>query len=307
MDLIIFLDFILKKEPIPTIQIIYGKIIKKFILKTTNGKGKYTARIYSQKKPFFLYLPYTLPHAELSIPLKYLKKYLGKFKERPYSGGLYRAQPAPRAAYAAMVTKLDEEIGIITDHLRKLNLENNTIIFFSSDNGPHNEGGNTPKFFNSSGGLRGIKRNLYEGGIRIPLIIKWPDKIKKPIISDHISAFWDFVPTVCEILNIKIPDDTDGISYLPAMLNRSQKKHEYLYWELYGLKFKRAVRINNWKAVQVFNNKKNNTVIELYNLNNDPSESSDIADKHPEIVEKVKNIFNNAHTSNKLYNLNAYK
>lgn len=261
----------------------------------------------NQKKPFFLYLPYTIPHAELSIPFKYLKKYFGKFKERPYSGGLYRPQPTPRAAYAAMVTKLDEDIGIISEHLKKLNLDNNTIIFFSSDNGPHNEGGNTPKFFNSTGGLRGIKRDLYEGGIRIPLIVKWPDEIKKAIVTDHISAFWDFLPTICDILDIKPPDNIDGISYLPTLLNQPQKEHEYLYWELYGLKFKRAVRINNWKAIQIFNDHKNNAAIELYNLKNDPGESINSATEFPGIIEKVKNIFNKAHTSNKLYNLDAYK
>src|SRR5208282_2410163 len=178
--------------------------------------------------PFFLYLAYTIPHANneegartgngMQVPT-----------DAPYSK---ESWPQVEKNKAAMITRLDADVGRLMDALKKYKIDDSTIVFFSSDNGPHKEGGVDPKFFHSAGPLRGIKRDLYEGGIRMPLIVHWPGRIKPGTVSDQVSAFWDFLPTAAEIAQAKVPDKLDGISLLPALLGKPQtQQHEFLYWE----------------------------------------------------------------------------
>jgi arylsulfatase A-like enzyme len=267
----------------------------------------------NKDKSFFLYYPTTIPHAELIVPKKYLEKYRGKFlPEKKFNGtdfggknfrkGPYGSQPETHAAFAAMVTLLDEKVGEIFAKLKELGIENNSIVFFSSDNGPHLEGGADPEYFDSNGPLRGYKRDLYEGGIREPMIAWWPGKIKKGSTSDHISAFWDVMPTLTEIAGIKSPGNIDGISFLPTLLgNESQKKHETLYWEFHELNGRQAVLKGNWKLVryQVYLPSKITT--ELYDLSNDLGEEKNVADKHPEIVKDLLKVMAESRTPSEAF------
>lgn len=249
----------------------------------------------NKNKPFFLYLAYAIPHAELVLPEEYLEKYKGKFPEKPFPGGHYGKQDYPKAAYAAMISHLDADVGKLNALLKQYGLDKNTIVMFTSDNGPHIEGGNDPKFFRSSGGLRGEKRSLYEGGIRTPFIVKWPKKIKSGKLSKHVSAFWDVFPTLCEIGGVNVPDDLDGISFYPELIGETQKQHNLLYWEFHGYTGdKQAIRKGEWKAVR---NKitKENSPIELYNLETDPLEQNDVAKQYPEIIKNMKELFNENH------------
>jgi len=247
-------------------------------------------------EPFFLFLPFTLPHAELAVPDKDLNEYAGCFPETPYPGAHYSPQEKPRAAFAAMVSRLDRDIGKIFDLLKKLNIDNNTIVLFSSDNGPHKEGGHDPYFFESSGPFRGIKRDLYEGGIRVPFIARWPGHIQAGSINKHIGAFWDFLPTACEIAGIPAPNNIDGISFLPALIGEKQPDHQYLYWEFHEQGGKQAVLMGKWKGIRlnVFNNPDGS--IELYDLSQDTKEQNDLSQDHPEIVRKIEQIMKQART-----------
>ena len=202
-----------------------------------------------------------------------------------------------------MISYLDKDISRLRTKLVELGIDRNTIIIFSSDNGPHSEGNNDPKFFNSSGGLRGIKRDLYEGGIRVPMIACWPGTIKPGQVSNHISAFWDVMPTVSQLAGVAAPNRTDGISFLPELLGKKQKTHDNLYWEFNEQGGKQAVLKGNWKLVKLnlFNPSK--TVVELYNLANDPSEQNDVSAKHPDIVAEMKAILVREHTEDAKYPL----
>jgi arylsulfatase A len=255
----------------------------------------------NKDKPFFLYLAYTIPHAELLVPDDSLRQYIGKFPERPYEKrrpGDYNSQATPKAAFAAMITRMDRDIGQIFSLLKKLGIDDNTFVMFSSDNGPHKEGGADPEFFGSNGSLRGIKRDLYEGGIRVPTIARWPGKIKPGAVSDHVSGFWDFLPTCAELAGIKVPDNIDGISMVPTLLGRydKQKNHKFLYWEFHEQGGKQAVRIGNFKGVRLNVHKNPTGPIELYNLKNDLGEKNNIADQHPGIIAKIKKIMKSART-----------
>jgi arylsulfatase A len=190
----------------------------------------------NQNNPFFLYLPFPVPHVSLQVPEDSLQEYEGAFPETPYKGEKgYVPHIAPLAAYAAMITRMDREIGKIMARLKKLGLEENTIVFFSSDNGPTYAGGVDAEFFKSAGPLRGLKGSLYEGGIRVPMIARWPGRIPSGTSTDHISAFWDVMPTLADIAGLPTPRETDGISFLPALLgNPIQIKHISLYWEHYS-------------------------------------------------------------------------
>lgn len=273
---------------------------------------------HNKKVPFFLYYPNVIPHAELIVPEdEIFNQFRGKFEERAYTGGdseesirnasygeelnisSYCPQEYPKAAYAAMITRLDNQIGELMSQLKDLGIDDNTIVIFTSDNGPHLEGGIHPDDFNSNGALRGMKRDLYEGGIRVPMIARWPGKIKSGTESSHISAFWDVLPTFAEIAKIEAPDNIDGISFLPALLGQeSQKIHENLYWEFHAQGGKQAVRKGKWKAVRLnyYDNAK--TVVELYDLEDDPGESKDLALKYPEIVLEMIRIMDEEHVSN---------
>jgi arylsulfatase A-like enzyme len=203
-----------------------------------------------------------------------------------------------------MVGQLDRQVGEIILKLEELGLTENTIIVFASDNGPHQEGGNDPDFFQSNAGRRGYKRDLYEGGIRTSLIVKWPGKTKPGTQTDHISAFWDFLPTLAEIAGEKIEREIDGISLVPTLKGESgQKQHDYLYWEFVELGGRQAIRKGDWKAVRLNVKKDKNAPIELYNLRNDPSESIDLAAENPEVINEMARLFNEAHTPNPVFKL----
>jgi len=263
-------------------------------------------------KPFFLYYATTIPHAELAAKDDYLKQFLGKYEpEKSFKGtdsgpsfrlGPYGSQPDSHAAFAAMIKELDDYVGEIIDKLRTLGIEKNTVIIFSSDNGPHMEGGGDPDYFGSNGGLKGHKRDLYEGGIRIPFIVKWQGKIKPGSVSNHVSAFWDIMPTLAEITGAKPPENIDGISFLPSLLGKKhQKEHEYLYWEFHEQGGKMAVRQGNWKAIKLNVDKSPGNATELYDLSNDPSEARNIASQNPDIVIKLENIMKQAHTPSTVF------
>ncbi|MBM3401541.1 MAG: arylsulfatase [Bacteroidetes bacterium] len=254
-------------------------------------------------KPFFAFLSYTLPHAALQIPendpgfLKYRKK----FNEQPDTNkyGKFAIQKYPRAAYAAMVSLLDKQVGEVLAKLKSLNIDKNTLVVFTSDNGAHEAGGNDPHFFNSNSGFKGVKRHLYEGGIRTPMIISWPQAIKPGSISEHVAAFWDFMPTFAELVEQPIPQ-SDGVSILPALKNQpNQKQHLYLYWELHEQGGKQALRWGNWKAVRLNAMNKPDTAIELYDLKQDPSETKNVASQYPEVVTKIVQFIAEAHQPNK--------
>lgn len=252
----------------------------------------------NRDNPFMLYLAVKIPHAEMVLPEEYLKPFRGKFPEpKPHPPGQhYGEQSHPRAAFAAMVTHLDSGIGQLMQLLNELGIDDNTIVIFTSDNGPHREGGHDPEFFNSSGSLRGFKRDLYDGGIRVPFIVRWPGKIKPGTTSDHISAHWDMYPTFCELAGIQPEGNIDGISVLPALTGKEQTDHEYLYWEFHEQGARQAVRMGNWKGVKN-NLREGNALLELYNLESDVAETSNLAANNPEIVSRIEHILEKARVS----------
>lgn len=263
----------------------------------------------NKDKPFFLYLSYTLPHAALQVPEDSIfENYKKQFKEQPkpvpavWDGVGYQPQAYPHAAFAAMVTRLDIYVGQVLAKLKARGLDDNTLVIFTSDNGPHREGGHEPEFFNSSGGFRGTKRDVYEGGIRVPMIAFWPGKIKAGSSSNYAGAFWDFMPTFAGLAGAKAPASTDGISILPTLFGlKSQKQHQYLYWEFHEDGGKQAVRIGDWKGVRLNVFKDQNAPIALYNLQNDPGEVSDLAAAHPEIVKQISQLVQQSHIENEVF------
>ena len=271
----------------------------------------------NKNKQFFMFYPTTIPHAELLLPAQNLKEFHGKFlPEKSFKGaqpgdagfrdGAYGSQPEVHAAFAAMVTLLDQQVGEILDKLKELGLDKNTLIIFSSDNGPHLEGGADPNYFDSNGPLKGYKRDLYEGGIREPMIAWWPGKIHASSKSDLISAFWDVMPTLADLVGAKTPENIDGISFLPTLLNQEgQKKHVYLYWEFHEQGGRQAVRKDNWKLVryQVMDPKKITT--ELYDLGTDLGEENNVADKHPDIVQNLLKLMAQARTPSDIFNFQS--
>ncbi|SEM86389.1 Arylsulfatase A [bacterium A37T11] len=256
-------------------------------------------------KPFLLLLTYTLPHAELLMPEdSLLAMYKGKFPEKPYNGndyGIkagrmgYASQPYPHAAFAAMVTRLDAYVGQVLDKLKALGIDQHTLVIFTSDNGPHLEGGADPDFFRSSGGLRGAKRDLYEGGIREPFIVKWPGKVKAGTVSDAVGAFWDVMPTLADVINEPLGIATDGISMLPSMLGQKQPKHNHLYWEFHENGGTQAVLFGNWKCIRLHVDDPSKTRLELYDLSKDRGERHDLAATYPEIVRNAVFIMDHEH------------
>ena len=244
----------------------------------------------NKDKPFFLYLPFTIPHANNEAGDKGMEvPSFGQYADKDW--------PEPQKGHAAMITRLDGDVGKLMALLKKLDLDENTIVMFSSDNGPHKEGGADPAFFKASGPLQGYKRALYEGGIRVPMIARWPGRIKAGSTSDHASAFWDFLPTCCELAGAEIPEGIDGISMVPTLMGRRrQKKHDALYWEFHEQGKKQAVRMDNWKGVRLNVAKNPDGPIELYNLKNDIGEKNNIANRNPEIVAKIEKLMKSART-----------
>ena len=242
------------------------------------------------------FLTYTIPHAELTVPEDTLNPFIGRFEENPFIAGpssTYRTQVNPRAAFAAMVTRLDAHVGEIIQILREFGAEENTIVIFTSDNGPHREGGGDPEFFGSSGGLRGIKADLYEGGIREPMIVCWPGHVAAGTESGFVGAFWDIMPTFCELAGVKAPADCDGISFLPTLRGKTQKNNRVLYWELRTRgAFKQAVRMGDMKAVRYGTT----APVQIYDLSSDVTESKDLAAERPDLVEKATGYFTSMRT-----------
>jgi arylsulfatase A-like enzyme len=237
---------------------------------------------------FFLFLPFTLPHANNEADNGMEIPSYGPFENTDW--------PEYEKGFAAMVTKLDSMVGAIRLKVEELGIAENTLIIFTSDNGPHREGGHKVDFFDSNGNLRGNKRDLYEGGVRVPMIAAWPGKITPNTKTAQISAFWDVLPTFCEIAGVEVPAATDGISFLPTLMGKpeEQKQHEYLYWEFYEDNGKQAVLMGNYKGVIL--NLRDVPVFELYDLSTDEAETKNIASEHPEIEAQMRKIFKEAHT-----------
>jgi len=260
-----------------------------------------------QKKPFFCYIPTAVPHAAMHAPKELHEKWRKVYPEFDQRIGKYGAGPGepcpnvvnPIAGYAAMMENFDNQVGHLLNILKELGVDDNTLVLFASDNGTHSEGGHNPNFWDSNGPLRGIKRDLYEGGINSPFLARWPGKIKPGSESDHISAFWDVIPTMAEITGQPVPKQADGLSFLSALLGKKQKKHGYLYFEHPQTKdHDKAVRMGKWKGVLRGWRKWNNRTgkIELYDLSKDPGEQKNLADKYPEIVAKIQKCMDEAHT-----------
>ncbi|NDD64767.1 MAG: arylsulfatase, partial [Acidobacteria bacterium] len=238
--------------------------------------------------PFFIYLAFTSPHAELRVPEDSLAEFRGRFEERPFRNEKadavatiepsrerrpsvgYRSQPVPRAAFAAMVTRLDRHVGQVLESLKRAGVDRETIVLFTSDNGPHQEGGADPDFFDSNGVFRGIKRDLYEGGIRVPMIVRWPGRIRPSRVSDHPWAHWDVLPTAAAIAGAKIPEGLDGQSVLPLLQGRRLNPARPLYWEFFERGFDQALRVGEWKALR----RGAEGPVELYHLKTDPGETT---------------------------------
>lgn len=247
----------------------------------------------NRQEPFFLYLAHTLPHANnqlgsdtgngLEVP-----------DDKPYTD---RGWPQVEKNYAAMVTYLDAAVGKVLSQLKKDGLDDNTVVFFASDNGAHAEGGQDPAFFGSAGPLRGIKRDLYDGGIRVPMIVRWPGRVKAGTVSDLSWAFWDFLPTAAELAGATSPPGLDGVSVVPALLGRRQEPHDYLYWEAYEKGYQQAVRMGTWKGVRT----RAGTPIELYDLRQDIGEKNNVAVAHPDIVAKIDKVMVAAHVDSPDY------
>jgi len=271
----------------------------------------------NKDRPFFLYYPTTIPHAELLLPEKYMEKYKGKFlPEKNYKGagpgdegfreGSYGSQPESHAAFAAMVDVLDQQVGEVLAKLKELGLDKNTLVIFSSDNGPHQEGGADPDYFDSNGPLKGYKRDLYEGGIREPMIAWWPGRIKEGSTSDHISAFWDVMPTLADLAGIEPPKDIDGISFLSTLFGEGgQKEHEYLYWEFHEKGGRLAVRKDNWKLVRYNVLDPSKTTTELYDLSTDLGEEHNVAKEHPELVSELLKLLDQARTPSEVFSFQS--
>jgi len=240
------------------------------------------------EQPFLLHVCYTTPHANNEMG-----RDTGNGMEVP-SDEPYSRKPWPQTEknFAAMITRMDADIGKLLAKLDQNGQAENTLVILASDNGPHQEGGHKSGHFESSGPLRGIKRDLYEGGIRVPAIMKWPGKIQPGRVSDQVWAFWDFLPTAAEIAGVPAPAGTDGISILPTLLGKPKKQHEYLYWEFHERGFDQAVRLGDWKGVR----SGRQGAIELYDLGADLSERKNVAANHPETVDRIRRIMETART-----------
>jgi arylsulfatase A-like enzyme len=263
------------------------------------------------KRPFFIYMNYTVPHAELRVPDDSLAPLRDRFlPETPFvnekadakptgaqfdAASLgYRSQPVPHAAFAAMITRMDRDIGSLVELLKTRGIDRQTLVMFVSDNGPHQEGGGDPVFFKSSGGLRGIKRDLYEGGIRVPMIARWAGTIPAGRVSDHVWAHWDMLPTLTQIAGAAsvTPEGLDGMSMARALRGEKQATHDFMYWEFHERGFQQAVRMGNWKAVRL----KKDAPFELYDLAKDPTEQHDVAAANPAVVAKIDRFLASART-----------
>jgi arylsulfatase A len=269
----------------------------------------------SKALPFFLYYATTVPHLALQVPEDSVAAYAGKWPDPPYTGGKrYLPHRTPRAAYAAMISRLDRDIGDIMRHIQELDLDERTIFIFSSDNGPlfDKHGGTDTEFFNSAAGLRGRKGSLYEGGIRVPTIIRWKGHINPGTTSDRVSGFEDWLPTLLDLAGLAsvTPKELDGISFAPTLLGKGQEPRPFLYREFPNSGGWQSVRVGDWKAVlrnlhPERRAKEGSIHTELYDLKNDPAETADVSAQHPEVVAKLEEIMRQQHTRSELFPMRA--
>jgi arylsulfatase A-like enzyme len=246
--------------------------------------------------PFFLYFATTVPHANNE------KTRVDRNGNEIPSDEPYTNEPWPQTEKnkAAMITRMDADIGRLLAKLTELGLDEKTLVIFTSDNGPHREGGNDPAFFSSSGPFSGIKRSLTDGGIRVPAIVRWNGVTKPGTASDHVWAFWDFLPTACDLVELKTPGGLDGISILPTLTGAGeQKRHEFLYWEFHEGGSKQAVRHGNWKAIR----QSPSGPLALYNLRDDVREEKDVAARHPDVIRRIEGYLRTARTESKEFPL----
>lgn len=263
----------------------------------------------NKDRPFFLYAPFTIPHLALQVPEDSLAEYAGKWDDPPYDGkNGYLPHPAPRAAYAAMVTRLDRSVGRILGLIKELGLDENTIVMFSSDNGgafgtvtkdfeflPGRMGGTDYVFFGSTVNFRGFKGSIYEGGLRVPFLARWPGRIKAGSVSDLPAVLYDLLPTLCELAGGRTPVATDGVSIVPTLtVKGTQKRHEFLFWDFNGYGGQQAVRMGNWKAIRR-NLVLGNTAIELYDLSKDVEETRNLGAQRPDLIAKARRILAREH------------
>ena len=259
-------------------------------------------------EPFFLWYPTTIPHAELVVPEDSLiRRYRGQYPETPYQGiddgpyfrkGGYCSQREPRATFAAMVARLDAYVGDLIRELKALGVYENTLVIFSSDNGPHREGGADPDFFDSNGPWRGYKRDVYEGGIRVPMIVSWPGHVSPGGETDFMCSFWDLMPTFRELTGVASTEGLDGVSLLPLLEGREgQREHDYLYFEFQELGGRQAVREGPWKLVHL-DIRSEAPRFELYRLDTDPGETTDLSGSHPDVVARLQALMAGAHVPN---------
>lgn len=250
----------------------------------------------NRNKPFFLYLPYTGPHVSLQAPDEAVKEYIGQFDEKPYYGQKgYAPAKYPLSTYAAMITYFDKQIGKVMQLLKDLHLDENTLVMFSSDNGPtFNVGGTDTDYFNSAMGLRGRKQDLYEGGIRAPFLVRWPGKVAKGVVSDHLSVQFDLMATLSELTGVSA-GATDGISFLPTLLGQSgkQKQHPYLYFEFPEKSGQVAIIRGHLKAIKT--NMKEKGIWEVYDLRKDEKETSDLSTSHTADIAAFEAILKKDH------------
>ena len=252
----------------------------------------------NKNKPFFLYYPTVIPHLALQAPEKEIAAYRGKWPETPYTGRSYQPHPTPKSCYAAMITFMDRQIGRLLTLLEETGLAENTVIFFTSDNGvTHLKAQVDYEFFKSAEPFRGLKGSVYEGGIRVPLVVRWPGKVKPGTTSDYIGAFYDVMPTLAEIAGVEAPSGIDGISFVPTLTGHAdkQKQHEFLVWEFHGYGGQQAVRMGDWKAVRTGCFKNPEGAVELYNLAKDIGESKNVAAEHPDRVKEMAGIMAREH------------
>jgi arylsulfatase A len=247
----------------------------------------------NKSNPFFLYYPTVLPHLPLQVPDEDIADYKGAWPETPYAGKSYQHHPTPKACYAAMITFMDKQVGRLITLLKELGIADNTIVLFTSDNGTTHLGKQADySFFKSVGPLRGLKGSVYEGGIRVPLVARWPGKITAGTTSDHLVALYDMPATLAQIAGTSFDKETDGISILPALLgrNRKQKKHDFLFWDFAGYGGQTAVRVGKWKGIKRNLRKKPDAPLALYNLDDDIGEKNNVVKEHPKVAAKIEKI-----------------
>jgi len=263
--------------------------------------------------PFFCYYSITVPHASMSAPEKLHEKWRKVYPEFDKVIGKYGGKDMgkdsevinPIAGFAAMIENLDNQVGTLMAELQKLGIDQNTLVIFTSDNGAHHEGGHDPEFWDSNGPLRGLKRNLTEGGIRTPMLMRWPVRIKAGRRSDHISAFWDFLPTFAEMAGATVPPDAavDGITLLPIISGQTeaQKQHKALYWAFNEGVAKQAIRAGKWKLIRYRNNETGEHEIHFYNLEKDIGEETNLAQTYPEVVTECIKLMDEQHSESPYY------